>query len=274
LMRVIPFVEDRRNALLFEPASNLTQQEMASLQSALKNAIQFEFNLEDNELATDPLPTRDDRQLILIYESAEGGAGVLRQLIDDPKALPRVARTALTICHFDPDTGDDLRRAPRAKEDCEAACYDCLLSYSNQSDHALLDRKVILEWLRNLAESNVETAPGELPRRAHFDQILALADSSLEERWLKFIYDNDLHLPSRAQVLIKSCSTKPDFLYDSFQTAIYVDGPPHDFPDRQRRDERITEAMLDLGYTVIRFSHYDDWDDIIRGYPDIFGKLP
>ena len=29
---------------------------------------------------------------------------------------------------FDPDTGEDLHHAPRAYEDCEAACYDCLLS--------------------------------------------------------------------------------------------------------------------------------------------------
>jgi hypothetical protein len=26
----------------------------------------------------------------------------------------------------------DLRRAPNAREDCEAACYDCLLSYTDQ----------------------------------------------------------------------------------------------------------------------------------------------
>ncbi len=31
------------------------------------------------------------------------------------------------------------RRAPRAREDCEAACYDCLMSYANQPDHQLLD---------------------------------------------------------------------------------------------------------------------------------------
>jgi superfamily I DNA/RNA helicase len=82
-----------------------------------------------------------------LYESAEGGAGVLRQLVDDPRAFSRVAREALQLCHFDPDTGADQRRAPSSREDCEAACYDCLMSYSNQREHDLLDRQKIRELL-------------------------------------------------------------------------------------------------------------------------------
>ena len=40
-------------------------------------------------------------------------------------------------------TGEDLGHAAGATEVCEAACYDCLLSYGNQRDHRLLDRKKI-----------------------------------------------------------------------------------------------------------------------------------
>src|SRR5690606_26557499 len=35
----------------------------------------------------------------------------------------------------------DQGHAPGRRDDCEAACYDCLLSYTNQPDHRLLDRK-------------------------------------------------------------------------------------------------------------------------------------
>ena len=62
---------------------------MASLQAALKHAIQVQYQLEDDELAAEPLPSADDRHLILLYESAEGGAGVLRQLLDRPDGLCR-----------------------------------------------------------------------------------------------------------------------------------------------------------------------------------------
>ena len=55
------------------------------------------YQLEDNELAADPLPSPDDRRVILLYESAEGGAGVLRQLLDSPDALAEMAREALRL---------------------------------------------------------------------------------------------------------------------------------------------------------------------------------
>ena len=76
VMRVIPYVEDHRNALLmtFHGRSDLGF--MASMQAALKSAVQVQFQLEDSELAAEPLPSRDDRRLILLYESSEGGAGV------------------------------------------------------------------------------------------------------------------------------------------------------------------------------------------------------
>jgi hypothetical protein len=75
--RVVPFVEDRRNCPLIEPLLPLDMATMASLQPALKTAVQLVYRLEDNELAAEPLPTRDERKLILLYESAEGGAGVI-----------------------------------------------------------------------------------------------------------------------------------------------------------------------------------------------------
>ena len=48
-----------------------------------------------------------ERREILFYEASEGGAGVLRQLAEAPAVLPALARRALAICHYDPDTGED-----------------------------------------------------------------------------------------------------------------------------------------------------------------------
>src|SRR3546814_14776486 len=88
---------------------------MASLEAAVKHAIQVEFQLEEGELSTEPLPSLDARRWILLYESAEGGAGVLRRLAEDSNALARAARRALEICHVDPDTGDALPMRPDRK---------------------------------------------------------------------------------------------------------------------------------------------------------------
>ena len=53
---VIPYVEDTRNCLLIEPIIRHDLRVMASLQAAIKTAIQASFQLEDNELAAEPLP--------------------------------------------------------------------------------------------------------------------------------------------------------------------------------------------------------------------------
>ena len=57
---------------------------------------------------------------------------------------------ALELCHFNPDTGADLGKAEHAQEKCQAACYDCLLSYFNQPDHESLDRHCVKDLLQQI----------------------------------------------------------------------------------------------------------------------------
>jgi ATP-dependent helicase YprA (DUF1998 family) len=269
--RVIPFVEDHKNCLLLESASTLSPVDLASLQAALKHAIQVNFQLEDGEVAAEPLPKTDDRRFILVYESAEGGAGVLRRLVDEPDALARVARTALELCHFDPESGEDRKRAPGAKEDCEAACYDCLMSYTNQPDHPLLDRQRVRDLLLEMANARVATSPVELTRNEQFERLNRLTASDLERRWLQFLMNRGYRLPADAGVLIDRAGTRPDFLYRGENLVIYVDGPPHDFPDRAARDAEKQAALEDLGYIVLRFHHDADWEVLLKNYPSVFG---
>jgi very-short-patch-repair endonuclease len=272
-MRVVPFVEDHKNCLLFEPNAGLELGQMASLQAALKNAIQVEYQLEDSELAAEPLPSGDERHSILFYESAEGGAGVLRRLVDDPGAFARVAAQALQVCHFDPQTGEDLRHAPNAKEDCEAACYDCLMSYYNQMDHRHLDRQTIKEYLLQCSQSTSTSSPQTVSRAEHHQHLLNLCQSDLEREWLTFIEKGNFRLPSHAQFLLETCHTRPDFFYEQEHAAIYVDGPHHQYPERQQRDQTQKDCMEDTGYTVIRFDLLESWDKVIEKYPSVFGLL-
>jgi hypothetical protein len=269
--RVVPYVEDRRNALLFASPSPMSSQQMASLGAALKRAIQVEFQLEDVELAVEPLPTPARRNVLLFFEGAEGGAGVLRRLVADADALARVSRTALDLCHFNPDTGTDLGRARGAREECTAACYDCLMSYTNQLDHALLDRALIVDTLRGLGRAAVRASGGPKPYADHLSEVLKLCDSELERKFVRWLDANGHTLPDAAQRIIESC--KPDFLYEEDRYAVFLDGPVHQYKEVQQRDATARTRLMDAGWGVIAFGpDASTWVAIAADYPSVFGK--
>jgi ATP-dependent helicase YprA (DUF1998 family) len=269
MIRVIPYVEDTRNCLLFEPRVPLDQQQMTSLRAALKSAIQVRYQLEDNELAAESLPSTDNCRLLLFYEATEGGAGVLRQLIDVPTAIAEVAREALRLCHFDPVTGEDQRKAPRSLEECEAACYHCLMTYSNQREHRLLDRQSIREYLQALTTGHTSLQlPATIFGKQLHDQLLAQAESEIEQIWLQELKQWGLVLPTLAHKTIGQCQAKPDFCYQDAGLAIYIDG---DDKERASRDMILAVKVENEGYMVLRFGERYQWSELFQAYADLFG---
>jgi hypothetical protein len=264
-VRVIPFVEDHKNCLIFEPKVTLERAQMASLQAALKNAIQVEYQLEDNELAAEPLPDIDNQRYILFYESAEGGAGVLRQLVDKQDAFARVAVQALKLCHFDPITAEDLKRAPQAKEDCEAACYDCLMSYYNQRDHRYLDRYAIKEFLRQCSHSITVSSAKAIPRAEHYAPLCNLCQSELEREWLAY-WKKATTAATHANIILKAAAQGRISFYENEKAVIYVDGPHHKYPkdSSEINNKRSVWRIWVIPYCV--FTLYDHWDALIKQY--------
>ena len=142
---IVPSVQDRKNALLLQPLGDeLSQVTLTTVQHALLRGIEAVFQLEEGEILAEPMPQRDARTGFLFYEATEGGAGVLTRLVAEPGSLMEVAREALVIMHFDLSNGLPAKvttfvDAPGAA--CVAACYRCVMSYFNQPDHELLDRR-------------------------------------------------------------------------------------------------------------------------------------
>lgn len=267
IQRVVPYVKDTKNAMVMRVVPPLPGPEMASLQSAMKEAIQKHFQLEPRELSSEPMPSAQNRQEILFYEASEGGAGVLRQIAEDPAVLPMLARRALEICHFDADTLED-----KGEKTCGKACYECLLDYGNQTDHKDLDRYSIRELLATLSRSECKPAGGAGSRVERMAALRKRCDSKLEKQWLDLVDTLMLRPPSDAQYLIKACSTQPDFYYREYDAAIYIDGPHHDELDQIREDEDITRRLKEDGHIVIRFHHKADWKAVFQNHPYIFGS--
>ena len=181
--------------------------------------------------------------------------------------MSEVARKALELLHFDPETGDDQSEG---EDRCESACYDCLMGYYNQRDHEFLDRMLVKEYLL----PNGRLGRQSLVRRSvtvrQYQRLVNLTDSGLERGFLKHVYDGEYRLPSDAQRMFDQCHTRPDFIYDEQRTVVYIDGPHHQYPERAERDARQTEDLEDLGWTVIRIDD-DDWGASSASTPNIFG---
>ena len=168
--RIVPIVEDHKNALLirFDDLA-LEVPVVATVQHALARGIERVFQLEEGEVMSEPLPDRERRTALLYYEASEGGAGVLSRFIAEPQRLHEVARVALTAMHYhwngipiaDVAAGDLARLTLEMLEDpgahCVKGCYRCLLSYYNQLDHEQIDRTLpaVLTILLRLSRCTV-----------------------------------------------------------------------------------------------------------------------
>lgn len=275
--RVIPFVEDSRNVLLLRLTESMSDVETTTLRYALERGIEAAFQLEDSELDSQALPDDEERGRMLLTEAAEGGAGVLKRLQNEPGALVSAAREALSIMHFDPDTGADLSTSVTGSdgdERCEKACYDCLLAYGNQHDHRLIDRHSIRDFLLSLLTARTVAGADGRSRQEHIDDLLAVADTDLEREWLRQVADADLVLPDEAQALIESVSCRPDFVYRSRDSsvAVFVDGPVDDRSGLSERDVAAESRLWDAGWLVLRFRAGDDWQQTFRANTQIFGE--
>jgi hypothetical protein len=271
--RIVPFVEDHRNILIITPppSSFMPESAMATIQAALKRGIEQTFQIESAELVVEALPANHDRRALLLYEAAEGGAGVLSRLASDPAHLAQVARTALGLMHYDvpenevrPDQLTDLAGENAGPRDtkCEAGCYQCLLSYYNQPDHEIIDRRnsAAVAFLVALANSTVqplrpvvETAKTESGEASTPIQI-----------WLAAVSQHGLRQPDQLDLPINGGEATADAAYQNARALVFLK-PPSD---------TLAAYAQDRGFTVIIFpADPSGWLATFETYTSIFGPI-
>jgi superfamily II DNA/RNA helicase len=271
-----PFVTDSRNLLLLQPSSEGASDEgfLRSLAYALRRALQIEYQIEEREVEIE-LIGREDNENLLFWEAAEGGIGVWERLIAEPREFRKLAARALEILHFDPSSGQPL---PDWEERCTAACYDCLLSYSNQPDHRHLDRHKVREFLFALSHSDIAPTADGPTYEEQYRRLLGLIDSasSFERAFLDYLYKNQLRLPDHAQhTPALGIHVQPDFYYERDGipgVCIFIDGPQHDDPDQVGRDRAVREALKDQGFRVVAIKSGQTIADQILEHIDIFRR--
>ncbi|MGW7568975.1 protein kinase domain-containing protein [Streptomyces tendae] len=281
--RVIPYVEDRRNILVLTLDEALPEPEALSLMYALERGIEAAFELEDAELSSELLPPDGGpRGRFLFMEAAEGGAGVLRRLQAEPDALAKAAQYALSICHFD-DDGTDLG-GPHPDRPCALGCYECLLTYGNQLDHAQINRHAARHLLVRFASATAKREARGESRSEQFRRLLdrtptaptpvetsAAADLAAQGDFLGWAKARGLHLPDEAAPFLTEANARPDFVYrlPGGNVAVFVDAPGQE--QDTLRDEDAEDRLFNASWDVVRFAHDADWDAIAAANARYFG---
>jgi len=261
-------VSNTQNILLIRlEQPELRQKDIeASLRYALQRGLEQVFQLESDEIVAEYVG-KDSHRAILFYEASEGGSGTLKNLVEKPDMIARIAEESLKYCHFDLEGNDN-------KPDCISACYECLLNFSNQYEAMILNRHSIKEFLLQLSNSITLTRYGNRNWEEHLSWLLSLTDSrsDLERKFLKVLTDNYLRLPDEAQKPIPNFQCIADFFYEP-NICVFCDGSVHDTVEQRQKDEKIRKNLIVHGYRVIVIRYDKDILTQISNFTDVFGLV-
>lgn len=271
-VRIVPFVEDHRNLLILTPLLQLDEDRievMATLQAALKRGIEMTFQIEESELVAEPLPRTDERQALMFYEAAEGGAGVLTRLASEPTSLAQVASSALRIMHYSTPQGswkfDELDALEQNNElgnrICEAGCYQCLLSYFNQPDHENINRRNpdVLKLLVALANGEIQNAEQQVGEKGFANE--RINSDGLLEKWLECLTVKGLRQPDATNVSVNQGAAMAGAQYKAARALVFLD----------EVSPELHALLADKGWQTLDFSDPTDWTADFASYPEVFG---
>jgi very-short-patch-repair endonuclease len=261
------FVKDTRNILFIHPAvmSPLNEEHLANLQHAIFKGLCAFFKIDESEIATERIGDGEHRG-ILYWEAAEGGVGVLQSLVDEPWVMSKIAENALEICHFNKD---------KEETECVRACYNCLMTYSNQMDNSILNRHLIKDMIEKISQSKTLRSFKNLSYDAHYEWLRQQTDarSKLEKNLLDYLYREGRKLPDSAQKTLPNYPCRPDFYYEEGYICVFCDGSVHDEPKQSEDDKRMRADLINKGYRIVVIRYDSPLGEQVKEHQDVFGVV-
>lgn len=147
-------------------------------------------------------------------------------------------------------------------------CYRCLLSYSNQTVHESIDRRLIVSRLLDLAAARLYPLDASVRRSSPTDD--DLIDAALSDRarsLLRLLSIKKLRRPEEVATGIDGYDGKVDLVYrcGGLDTAVVAED--------QALGHRPDPAVLAFaGWNVIHIRLDEDLETIVAANPAVFGQ--
>lgn len=270
IQNVMLYTYDTSDVLYVQPIKSLglTEEGVVTMQYALEKAIEQLYNIEPVEIDV-RLMGSDEYKNIMLYESAEGSIGVLKDIARNPAVLRKIFEEAYKICGYDYETKQN-KYPERPK-----ASYDDLLSYYNQMDHAKIDRHSIIKALELLIVSNPDDTVGGTYEEKYEELKKGLHHRSPGEKvLLDYLFANGYRLPDFTNHNMEQFYVQPDFVYEKEKALVFVDGGIHKKALNKADDEKKRKTIELAGFDVLV---WDDTSEPVASFvtrrQDIFRKV-
>jgi len=223
-----------------------------TLKEALVQSLLLTYNLEESELDCflNPLPETSNMQIV-IFETEEGGTGILKSLFDaQTDQFEKFLANLSLILHI-----DSIDPYKETKDACISGCYNCLLSFRNQVEHRFINRQLLIPLLKELANFKELKQISILDNtRANLEDLKDKCDSELERLVLEEIYNMSLPLPSKLHKTFYDRDipiVKSDFFYEKGNIVVFVDGPVHEEKSIKETDTKKREFLESRGFSIV-----------------------
>ncbi|MHA1371201.1 MAG: DUF1998 domain-containing protein, partial [Promethearchaeota archaeon] len=238
-----------------------------TLKEAIIQSILLTYNLEESEIEGFIQESANDEgeKIIVIFETEDGGTGVLKSLINpELNRFETFIENLKKILHI-----ENLEPYKETRDACLEACYNCLLTFRNQRFHQYINRKLIIPLVKKLKNCRISTFTQTDQIETNIDDKLqylkAKCDSELEKMVLEEIKRQNLPLPDDAQVVFfDDCIpiAKADLFYnkETFKIYVFIDGPPHRDEDNKTQDRKKRSIIEDKYGSIVVALDFTDGD--------------
>jgi very-short-patch-repair endonuclease len=217
---------------------------------ALKIGAYRLLDMQEGDLDATIETKSNDAYRVIFFDPLPGGSGFLPLFFELYTRVIEQSLTKLKDC------------------DCEESCYKCMLSFTNQQHHNVLNRFEAMDVLERYKSKPVHK--NSIPPVMHVvdtDESEEECDSDAECAFIKYLEKKDFPRPDEQQYRVELSGgsyTVADFAYREKKVLIFIDGLSegiHGNPHQAAKDDLLRAKAKMKGFNIVALSAQAMGDD-------------